>query len=292
MDKEFLYSQFNKKLVDCAIESTKHYFYKEMFKDIYNCSQNAVTYEKLLAEVAKLDKDGNLPKPTGKDFVDILYDRILDNIVFSFLMGAHHAVTNNLTKVSPTEENFSEYRKNYNFAVLFNFGDNDFAHSIECGAELFCDEFNRIFEQIDMYNNNNSKSSYNYYIDELNNLTKIETIKEVMKCGFFSEEIRKGGKYICSIPSFEPTQEDAQKSLDYIQWDGETNLWEKIEDGYVMTGKLPRFIVGTNEEIADAIKKYGSPHKNPDPNDDFPVWCNSEVIVMYMKDGYLTYVTR
>lgn len=290
MDKKFLYSLFDQKLVEDAIESTQQFFYKEMFKDIYNCSQNDVAYEKLLAEVAKLDKDGNLPKPTGKDVVDILYDRMLDNIVFSFLAGAHHAVSNNLTKVSPSEENFSEYRKNYNFAVLFNFGDNDFAHSMECGAELFCDEFNRIFGQIDMHTD--SKSSYDYYIDKLNNLTKIETIKEVMKCGFFSEEVRKGGKYMCSIPSFEPAQEDAKKSLDYIQWDGEINMWEKIEDDYVITGKLPRFIVGTKEEILDAIKKYGSPHKNPDPDNDFPVWCNSEVIVLYMKEGYLTYTTR
>lgn len=291
MDKKFLYSLFDQKLVDDAIESTKQYFYKEKFKDLYNHSQNNATYEKLLAEVAKLDKNGNLSKPTCKDVVDILYDRMLHQMVFSFLQGASHAVSCNLTEVSPVEDNFSEYRKNYNFAVLFNFGDNDFIHSIECGAKLFCDEFNRIFEQIDMYAND-SKSSCDYYIDKLNNLTKIETIKEVMKCGFFSEEIYKGGKYICSIPEFESTQKDAKQSLDYIQWNGEVNLWEKIGDDYVITETLPRFIVGTYEEILDTIKKCGSPHQNPDPDDKFPVWCNSEVIVLYMKDGYLTYTTR
>ena len=291
MDKKFLYSLFDQKLVDDAIESTKQYFYKEKFKSLYNCSQNNATYEKLLAEVAKLDKNGNLPKPTCKDVVDILYDRMLHQMVFSFLQGASHAVSCNLTEVSPAEDNFSEYRKNYDFAVLFNFGDNDFASSIECGAELFCDEFNRIFEQIDMYASD-SKSSCDYYIDKLNNLTKIETIKEVIKCGFFSEEIYKGGKYICSIPDFESTQEDTKKSLDYIQWDGEVNLWEKIGDDYVITETLPRFIVGTYEEILNTIKKCGSLHKNPDPDDEFPVWCNGEVIILYMKDGYLTYVTR
>ena len=57
-------------------------------------------------------------------------------------------LVDNATESPSSEENFSAYRKNYNFAVLFNFGDNDFASSIECGAELFCDEFNRIFEQI------------------------------------------------------------------------------------------------------------------------------------------------
>ena len=291
MDKKFLYSLFDQKLVDDAIESTKQYFYKEKFKSLYNRSQNNATYEKLLAEVAKLDKNGNLPKPTGKDVVDILYDRILHQMVYSFLQGASHAVSNNLTNISPSKDNFSEYRKNYNFAILFNFGDNDFTHSIECGAELFCNEFNRIFEQIDMYASD-SKSSCDYYIDKLNNLTKIETIKEVMKCGFFSEEIYNGGKYICSIPEFESTQKDAKQSLDYIQWNGEVNLWEKIGNDYVITETLPRFIVGTYEEILNTIKKCGAPHKNPDPDDEFPVWCNSEVIVLYMKDGYLTYTIR
>lgn len=60
----------------------------------------------------------------------------------------------------------------------------------------------------------------------------------------------------------------------------------------MITETLPRFIVGTYKEILDTIKKCGSPHKNPDPDDKFPVWCNSEVIVLYMKDGYLTYTTR
>ena len=292
MDKKFLYSLFDQKLVDDAIESTKQYFYKEKFKDIYECSQNNATYEKLLSEVAKLDKDGNFPKPTGKDVVDILYDRILHQMVYSFLQGASYAVSCNLTEVSPAEDNFSEYRKNYDFAVLFNFGDNDFAHFMECGAELFCDEFDRIFGQIDMYADNNAQSSCGYYIDKLNTLTKIENIKEVMKCGFFGEEMRTGGKYMCGIPSFESAQKDAKQSLDYIPWDGEVNLWEKIGNDYVITETLPRFIVGTYEEILDTIKKCGSPHQNPDPDDEFPVWCNSEVIILYMKNGYLTYTTR
>lgn len=292
MDKKFLYSLFDQKLVDDAIESTKQYFYKEKFKDLYNCSQNNATYEKLLAEVAKLDKDGNFLKLTGKDVVDILYDRILHQMVYSFLQGASYAVSSNLTEVSPAEDNFSEYRKNYNFAVLFNFGDNDFAHSIECGAKLFCDEFNRIFDRIDIYGNNNCKISYDYYIDKLNTLTKIENIKEIIKMGFFSEEIRMDGECTHDILSFESTLEDAKKSLEYLEWDENINKWERLGDDYVITETFPRFIIGTNEEIADAIKKYGSPHKNPDPDDEFPVWCNSEVIVLYMKDGYLTYTTR
>ena len=68
MDKKFLYSLFDQKLVDDAIESTKQYFYKEKFKDIYERSQNNATYEKLLAEVAKLNKDGSIQN-TEKDGV-------------------------------------------------------------------------------------------------------------------------------------------------------------------------------------------------------------------------------
>jgi hypothetical protein len=58
----------------------------------------------------------------------------------------------------------------------------------------------------------------------------------------------------------------------------------------VETEKFPRFITGTNAEIAEDLKKYGDPFE--DQTREFPVWCNGEVVILYMKNGYLTYLTR
>ena len=48
----------------------------------------------------------------------------------------------------------------------------------------------------------------------------------------------------------------------------------------------------TQEEILKAIAEISdSPYENPDGK-DFPYWCNGEVVVLYVKNGYLTYVIR
>jgi hypothetical protein len=49
-------------------------------------------------------------------------------------------------------------------------------------------------------------------------------------------------------------------------------------------------VAGTRAEIESILKKYGEPEAGWD--DDFPVWCNAEVVILYMKNGYLTYVVR
>ena len=54
--------------------------------------------------------------------------------------------------------------------------------------------------------------------------------------------------------------------------------------------KFPRFITGTKAEIEEALKKQGDPLENQ--NSEFPVWCNGEVVILYMKNGYLTYLIR
>ena len=92
-------------------------------------------------------------------------------------------------------ENHSEFHNNIDFAVLFNFGDNDFSMAMEEGAELFCDEFNKMLMQIDIYQDDIDEAKY--YINSFNELCKIENIKEVMKCGFLSNRINFHSKIIC-----------------------------------------------------------------------------------------------
>jgi hypothetical protein len=66
--------------------------------------------------------------------------------------------------------------------------------------------------------------------------------------------------------------------------------WKDDDDEYEEIEKFPRLITGTNKEIAEALEKHGYPDENP--TRPFPVWCNGEVIILYMKDGYLKYVIR
>lgn len=180
---------------------------------------------------------------------------------------------------------FSDFHKNVDFSVLFDFGDNDFSVSIDAAAEIYCDEFNRLLENIDFCDSSRRAR----YIKEFNNICKTDHIKEILKCGFVSDRLNKHCDFSYGkTPNISDAIEESYKDLNYIFADDKKNRWEKVDGKYIITEELDRFIAGTHEEITTAILKYGIPHENPTAY-KFPVSCNGEAVVLYMKDGFLTY---
>ena len=273
-DKEFYYSMYNKDLVDRAYEATANFFGKESFE----------------AEV-KLANITEKYNVEGETTASRLYDHMFRNMVFSYLHGADYAVRNELGSVAPSHETFSDYHKNVDFAVLFEFSDNDFGLAMEAGAKLYCNEFNGLLRQIDIYNDHAyMRDSYIKIFEEICNA---ENIKEIMKCGFVSQRMRDSAEVICGrMPNIEQAMQEVQKDLDYIPWDDTRKIWEKdeITGEYFVKEEVDRLVTGTNAEIAETLKQNGDPYE--DQTREFPVWCNGEVIILYMKDGYLTYLTR
>lgn len=187
----------------------------------------------------------------------------------------------------PESIQISDFHKNIDFAVLFNFGDVDYYTSIVAAAKLYCDEFNHLLKKID-----EGKELTNN-IDDFNKLCKIENVKEIMKCGFMSEQLSKYSKTIWK-ETFTPTESSFNKirsDLDYIMWNGRKKIYTII-DGNPVISEMDNFIIGSDAEIATAVLKYGEPISNPDEADMFPVDCNGEVLLLYMKDGFLTYAIR
>jgi hypothetical protein len=175
---------------------------------------------------------------------------------------------------------------NIDFAVLFDYGDNDFTLPMQSAAELFCEQFNIALDQLEVCSSRSSIGS-KYYIKEINKLR--ENVKEILKYGFLAERLQ-GYARTDRNPNIESALYEIKRDLDYIPWDGEKKLWEKDGEKYIEIGTTKRFIAGTNAEIADAIKNFGDVYE--DSTKDFPVWCNCEVLILYMKDGRLTYITR
>lgn len=181
---------------------------------------------------------------------------------------------------------FSDFHKNVDFSVLFDFGDNDFSVSIVAAAEIYCDEFNRLLENIDFCDSSRRAR----YIKEFNNICKTDHVKEILKCGLVSDRLNKHCDFSYGkTPNTSDAIEKSYKDLNYIFGDDKKNRCEKVDGKYIITEELDRFITGTHEEITTAILKYGIPHENPAADDMFPVSCNSEAVVLYMKDGFLTY---
>ena len=274
--KEFLYSIYNQELVDKAYELSKEIYKKSDFESDINF-YNAVT---------KFGVD-------NEDEKKRMYNKIYEQITYAFITGSVHAVKSGIdtTNLNPSEISFSDFRKNVDFAVFFDYSDNDFSTSIEAAAKMYCDEFNRILGQIDMYKDN--ESMINSYIKDYQELCKVSTIKEIMKCGFMSDrlsEFSNTAVYCGKVPNYESAVLESKENVLYIPWDGERSMWKKVGNDYVESEKIKRFMTGTRAEIESIIKKYGEPETRW--NDDFPVWCNAEVVVLYMKNGYLTYVIR
>lgn len=275
--KDFLYSIYNQELVDNAYESTKEMYEKSDLK-------SDVNFYKVVTE-AGIDEDKEINR---------IYNKIYERMTYSYLQGAMHAIKSNLdeTNIKPSEISFSYFRKNVDFAVFFDYSDNDFSTSIEAAAQAYCDEFNRILGQIDMYQDA-SESILNSYIKDYQELCKVETIKEIMKCGFMADRMSSFSNtavYCGKVPNYESAVQESKANVLYIPWDGERSMWEKIDGKYVETEKIDRFVAGTRAEIESILKKYGEPEEGWD--EDFPVWCNAEVVILYMKNGYLTYVVR
>jgi hypothetical protein len=130
------------------------------------------------------------------------------------------------------------------------------------------------------------------YIKRFEEICKVENIKEIMKCGFLAERMKDQTEVGCAgkMPNADDALDRVKSDMNYIPWNGKRNKWEFTENESKVIEVSPRFITGTNEEISAALEKYGDPDENP--TRPFPVWCNGEVIILYMRDGYLTYLTR
>ena len=277
--KDFLYSIYNQELVDKAMEEAKEHLPTK--SDFDNDIKQMLLFKEL-------------NEPAFEKYKDNLYNRLLGNMAYSFLDGVKHSVESGQTETSilPSEISFSDFRKNVDFAVFFDYSDNDFSSSIEAAAQAYCDEFNRILGQIDMYQDA-SESILNSYIKDYQELCKVSTIKEIMKCGFMADRMSgfsNTAVYCGKVPNYESAVLESKANVLYIPWDDKRPMWEKVGNEYVKSEEFDRFMAGTREEIESILKKYGEPEEGW--NDDFPVWCNAEVVILYMKNGYLTYVIR
>lgn len=276
--KDFLYSIYNQELVDNAYESAKEFYKQSDLESDFN-------FYKVLTG---LDTDNETKE------INRIYNKIYERMTYSYLEGAMHAVKSNFdeTKIKPSEISFSDFRKNVDFAVFFDYSDNDFSTSIEAAAQSYCDEFNRILGQIDMYQDA-CESILNSYIKDYQELCKVETIKEIMKCGFMADRMSgfsNTAVYCGKVPNYESAVQKSKENVLYIPWDEKRPMWKKVGNEYVKSEEFDRFVAGTRAEIESILKKYGEPEAGWD--DDFPVWCNAEVVILYMKNGYLTYVVR
>lgn len=202
----------------------------------------------------------------------------------------------NVFKLEEESIPFSEYRNTKDFALLFNYGDNDFGGIIEECAKEFCDRYNYHLDGIDYtYHDKevygrNYDSLIDFQIKDLTEFENVDFIKEFFKTFLFSFDLMGniGGYNRIHFQTFKDALENTQKTIEYLKLDED---YEVINlDGTKNTFK--RFVVGTKEDILKELEKRGHKDEESDRPREFPVWNNGETLICYMKNGYLIYIIR
>lgn len=270
------------------------FYPKNIVDDAYDFATSYHKYEGSAMDkelITKLHKKGKLDDKQLK----FMYDKEVSDIEFAFIQGIRYAIANDIGSMMPDDNSkFSQYHKDKDFAFLFDFSDNDFGLYFERAAKLYCNAYNEMLWTIDTYQ---EYSSVDSYINNIKSMENTEIIKEILKIGVTSYSFERDvDTFHIENINFDNTKEDAIRLInEYLPFNRDKRRWKKDENGeYVEIAPIPRLLTGTVSEIEEALKEFGTPDREYDdvPARDFPVWCNGEVIIVYMKNGYLTYLIR
>lgn len=283
-EKKLSYNFYDKALVEKAEDYSKNAYPEYMFDS--DCKFFEMLNKKALVEQA-----------TGENVHEdykLLLKEAQERIELAFLQGIEFAVRNNIGSYKPNDkEQISRYHSEKDFAILFNFSDNDFGGNFEKAAQFYCDRYNSLLANIDLYEKHSVLMSKSY-IRDIELLEKEEIIKEILKMGVASYSFERDATDFREINNFNKSQEEVNHLInEYLPFNKEITKWEKDENGkYFANGTIPRLVVGTRSDIEMALVNHGHEDGQTESPRDFPVWCNGEVLIIYMKDGYLTHLTR
>jgi hypothetical protein len=280
-DKDLNYCYYHKELVDAA-KAFAETFYKE---------------NHFISDIKCLELSEKLPETAEKhkkDMQNLIYKQMLERFESAYLYGMQYAVANDIGSTKPAHDSqLCQYQKDKDFAFVFKFGDNDFGNYFEHAAKLYCNAYNEIIDRISIYQD--SPIGLKNALKDINALEKQETIIEILKMGIASYNFQNNvNTHHLSTISFEDAIKDTKRyTNDYFDFNGSLKIYEKNENGeYIVIGTKPRLIIGTRAEIETELLHYGHLDEESSLPREFPVWCNGEALIIYMKNGFLTYVIR
>ena len=262
-EKESYYSLYNKEIVDKA------------FEYLQDSQNNDAIKLGLMAELGLIATDSKEYNGTerAKIIGENLYDTFQSTFIFAFLHGATEGVKMNLKDTFPRlEDTISEYCKNKDFCVFFNFGDNDFGDYIENGAQIYADKYNGILRNIDLYKDNKDwDENKSLYVKDLAEMEQIATIQKIIACGVMSSIIEDRGKHtLNSKAGIKDFIEDAYYDMDYL------NITDESKYRIGAYKEVEKWVVENNLNNKDKPKEELN-LKN--------IWINGEALVIAVING-------
>ena len=257
-DKEFYYSLYSKELVDKADS-----YFKE--SGTFNDTKMGA-----MIKLAQISGEGKTVEEIGKEFNELLYSPFM----FAYLHGACENSDMTEDEMRPNYQNgYSDFRKKRDFCVFFDFRDNDFGEHIRKGAEMYVNRYNSILSQIDLYKDDtNWNPETSLYVKDIENLEKIDVIKNVLSYGVMSSDIESNADYNLLFTDKE-WKDPRDAALDAYDQIGYLGLWH---DG--------AYKVGTYEEVEKWVVARHEGAKSLTE-----MWNNGESLVIAIVDGKMEY---
>lgn len=221
------------------------------------------------------------------------------DIIYTYIMGFRHGASN--PNMNITLQNTCDYIKNKDFAFIFDFRDNDFGLYIERAAEKFCQRYNEILSNIERYTKLESSienlkySSVQSYINELENMEKIDNIIELMKALFIGECMSDSADRFWGDKSFSYSDKlkQAMRRVDYLEFDEQIHEYEEdCSNGETITYKKYRWLIGKFDDISKVCEEQYKDMQDENTRKFEDYWLNGKVLIVKMVNGKLTAKVR
>lgn len=222
------------------------------------------------------------------------------DIVYSYINGIQYGTMNPNMDITP--QNTCDYIKNKDFAFIFDFRDNDFGLYMEMAAKKFCQKYNEILSNIELYTKleneieNLTYSSVQSYIEDLENMEKIDNIIELMKALFIGEYMSDSADRFWGDKSFSYSDKlkQAMHRVDYLDFDEQVHEYEEdCSNGEtIIAYKKYRWLTGKFDEISKVCEEQYKDMQNENTSGFENYWLNGEVLIVKMVNGRLTAKVR
>ena len=277
---DFLRTHYNSAIVDAAIK----YADNEIAR--HSSYPNDSIILKLVRDMA-LESGQTEIADLIEDQVESNMNNAFERLTFAYINGIMFGLNNPDTSKIP--EPVTDYVLNKDFAFLFDYTDNDFSALMEGAAQIFCDEYNCLLRQIELYANldgSGPNGMAESYKEDLEYMEDPANVRQFMKALFIGEYMsnstdrpRLDNKALFSATERLKKVEDLVNN--YFPFDEKDN-----ESGRLF------WKFGTWKEVSDyGLESYKCQQSTEEleyANGDFTkYWLNGEVLIVRMVDGKL-----
>ena len=227
------------------------------------------------------------------DFIEMQMDidtqDVFNILTFAYVHGLFFGLSN--PNINKTPEPVNDYVLSKDFAFIFYFSDNDFGMCIKQAAKEYCNEYNNLLRNIEMYSGD-SEVMVNSYKKDLEFMEDPNNVRELIKAGFIGEYMT-GTIDRCWLdgkPQFN-AMERLNKAQDLVNnyFNFKTNTSKSIIPG---NDDHVDWKFGTWDEVSkfglERFMNWQGEEELENANGDFTkYWLNGEVLIVRMVGGKL-----